>query len=720
MRALICLIICLPLCGQVKFTRILSSATANFPISALAVAPDGSVVAVGGTTAPDLPTTTGALQPKLYAETCISPPQFAPRRLTFACPDAFIIKLDPNGKIVFATYLGGNGVDSASSVAIDNAGNIYVAGSTQQNYYVSVSQLIDFPTTPGAKYTSRIGATFDGFVTKLDPGGKLIYSTLVPAIGNPKIAVNTAGEVYLTAQSVPMSFSLATSGSYQPSFATNFIVKINAAGSDFDYATYFGGLVSPPAIDAGGNVLFTGLDVINRDVGVTALNGSGSAPAYSSHFGGTGTQYVYDVGSAIRLDAQGDILVLGSARTDDFPFTREAFQDLAAVPGYKSFIAKLKPGGSEIVYAALFEQVLAFDVDPAGNAYVAMVGSYGFQTTPGATRRCMAGGASDLILAKLAPDGTLADASYLGGSGKDGTASFTPNLYSQDPGLLAIAAGRDGTVYIAGGTDSEDFPGAQGQTVNALSNFITRLRIADPSKSDAPCISLAVANSANLVEGAIAPGELVTLRGLGIGPDTGVAASDSIPFDLAGVRVLFDGVPGAILYAQSKQVNVQAPFEMTGPVSHIEVQYNGASSDVNPVRVVPVAPAIFQPYPSSGEALAFNEDGSINSLSNPAAKGSIVTLFGTGAGQFSGASTGGVNQGKAALGQDVQVGIGNFFPRENAEILYAGPASGASSGVFQINFRIPTDLKSDITFLNVSIGGVVNVEPVYDIWIAIK
>jgi uncharacterized protein (TIGR03437 family) len=136
-----------------------------------------------------------------------------------------------------------------------------------------------------------------------------------------------------------------------------------------------------------------------------------------------------------------------------------------------------------------------------------------------------------------------------------------------------------------------------------------------------------------------------------------------------------------------------------------------------------LSPAIFHPGTSTGQAIALNEDGTLNSLSNPAPRGSIVALWGTGGGQFNPAGvTGGLNPLNALGGfpQAVHVGIGNFLPRADAEVLYAGPSPGASSGVFQVNFRIPTTLVSAITFLNVTIAGTVDTDTVYDTWIVVK
>jgi hypothetical protein len=385
--------------------------------------------------------------------------------------DAFVMKLDPKGNIVFATYLGGNGADLATSVAVDPAGNIYVAGVTQVNYSNPSIAPIPFPTTAGAIYTQRSSAPIDSFVAKLNPSGtKLIYSTLIPAMYNPQVTVDAAGKAYFTAQPFQfISVVPATSGAYKTTPSGSFIARINPSGTSFEYATYFDGYVEGIAVDAAGDLYITGSGLFmtttdgstpatNGAVLIAELNSTGTGLIYATLFGGT-NRYNFDGGQAIRVDGQGNVYVLGQAVTQNFPTTPGVFQPSSSPPAWiaptnsHGFLAKFKPGGNTVVYSTFFTGAEVFDVDAAGNAYVIAKAVYGFPTTAGATRRCMAGGTSDLIIAKIAPDGTLTAATYLGGSGKDGTAPFLPNYPAQDPELQAVAVGSDGFVYVAGGTD---------------------------------------------------------------------------------------------------------------------------------------------------------------------------------------------------------------------------------------------------------------------------
>jgi uncharacterized protein (TIGR03437 family) len=178
----------------------------------------------------------------------------------------------------------------------------------------------------------------------------------------------------------------------------------------------------------------------------------------------------------------------------------------------------------------------------------------------------------------------------------------------------------------------------------------------------APSIS-AVANAASNTQGAIAPGELVAVLGSDLGPDA--------PADVSGVQVLFDGVAGSVVFASATQLNVVVPFELGGPVTMVQVQFNGLASAQMPVSVVPAAIGVFSADTSgSGAAIALNADGSVNSADRPAAPGSVVTVWATGAG--------------AAV--DARV-LTAQIDGQDAEILAVG--AGTIRGVIQVNVRIP-------------------------------
>ena len=185
------------------------------------------------------------------------------------------------------------------------------------------------------------------------------------------------------------------------------------------------------------------------------------------------------------------------------------------------------------------------------------------------------------------------------------------------------------------------------------------------------CLSNDVLNSATLSgSGGIAPGELVTLTGFGIGPDIGVVyqpdAQGNVPTQLAGVQVLFDGVPVPILYAQSRQINAIAPLGREQPGhTQVTVTYNNQQFGPAVATVIFGSPGIFRlQIGQSAQAAAINQDGTLNGPTNPAARGSIVAVWGTGYGQTDPpCSIGGLNVPDAAP----------LSPGISALIYYADP-----------------------------------------------
>lgn len=199
-----------------------------------------------------------------------------------------------------------------------------------------------------------------------------------------------------------------------------------------------------------------------------------------------------------------------------------------------------------------------------------------------------------------------------------------------------------------------------------------------------------VANAAANRVGAVAPGEVVSIYGQGIGPDQdspGVITEDGrLAASVSDTRILFDGVPAPLFYASAFQVNAQVPFEVAGRSSTV-VQgfYRDVPSNKVTLRVEESAPSLFT---TNGflDLLAVNQDGFRNSSTNPAAPGSIVTMYASGTGQTSPPSvTGRLAVPPYALPVGgVSLRIGGV----EAEVLYAGDAPGLV-GITQINVRVP-------------------------------
>ncbi len=246
------------------------------------------------------------------------------------------------------------------------------------------------------------------------------------------------------------------------------------------YSTYLGGGAddtgSGIAVDAAGNAYIVGSTQSSnfpttsgafqvnvrggRDVFVSKLNASGSALIYSTYFGGSAD----DGGSAIALDAAGNIYVSGSTQSADFPTTAGSIQPIFGGT-MDAFVVKLNSAGSALVYSTYlggssYDTGAGIAVDATGNAYVTgqtQRGSgAGFPVTPGSFQPTYGGGPYDAFVAKLNAAGTaLVYSSYLGG----GTAAA--GGYALDAGN-AIAIDGAGNAYVTGTTDSNNFPTTPG------------------------------------------------------------------------------------------------------------------------------------------------------------------------------------------------------------------------------------------------------------------
>jgi uncharacterized protein (TIGR03437 family) len=197
----------------------------------------------------------------------------------------------------------------------------------------------------------------------------------------------------------------------------------------------------------------------------------------------------------------------------------------------------------------------------------------------------------------------------------------------------------------------------------------------------------------------------MTLTGFAIGPDVGVAyqpgTQGQAPRELAGVQVLFDGKPAPVFYAQSRQINVLAPAELSGQTkTDITVTYRQATVGSLSSTVVDYgSPGIFRLQPGvSTQAAALNQDGTLNTPANPAARGSVVSIWGTGFGLTDPpCATGGLNApGSVSLAPGLSVSIADGSPPGvpvvYAPALYAGSAPALPCGVSQVNFLVPPHL----------------------------
>ena len=470
--------------------------------NAVAVDGSGDAYIAGLTVSSDFPVTGGAVQ--------------TTNNKTSNAYTAFVTKLNPQGTAaLYSTYLGGSTQDIANAIAVDGSGNAYVAGETSST---------DFPVTTGAyQTTNNTSGNEAGFVTKLNATGTaLIYSSYLGGSGADAvngIALDGSGDAFVTGFAGSADFPV-TAGAFQATnhatMGTAFVTEFNPTGAGLVYSTFLGGSFGDQAygitLDGSGNAYVAGwtgssdfpatagaFQTTNHDPGVTTgettkllgnafvakLNATGTGLFYATYMGGSlggsapRLTTVQDQASAISVDGSGNAYVAGFAYSTDFPVTAGAFQatnNSGSTGNSNAFVAAVNASGTGLLYSTylggsegnpatgiIAEGAYAIAVDGAGNAYVAgTTSSNNFPVTGGAFQVTNKDGFDSGYVTRLNPTGTaLLYSTYLGGSTSDGA--------------RAIALDATGNAYVAGLSDSVDFPISAGayQTKDKTTAFGT-------------------------------------------------------------------------------------------------------------------------------------------------------------------------------------------------------------------------------------------------------
>jgi uncharacterized protein (TIGR03437 family) len=596
---------------------------------------------------------------------------------------------------------------------VDQQGNVYVAGTTSP----PVGGVNTFPVTQGAAFAtqpSNTPAGEGGFISKLDPSGsQLIYSTFFPA-SVMAMAIDSESNVYVTGTGSPTSFP-TTIGAFQTApkssgvTSAGVVAKLDSSGSAVVYATYLSGSASGEyptsiAVDVSGNAFLTGytgsaefpvtpgafLTTLpgERSIFLSKLNPQGSGQVFSTFLG------VSTYWPSVKLDAKGSAFVAGSTASVSFPITAGAMPFSPALlvngstPGdvtpVSGFLTHFSLDGSSLIYSTFVGTVgyasATLDVDPVGNAVIAGVTSdASLPVGAAAFQPLYAGGTSDAYVARFTPDGQLSGATYLGGSLTD-SASL-------------IAFGPNGSVVVSGNTQSPSFPGIAQPIASVGVTFVTSI-----------FPSLTVLNAASYIATEIAPGEIVALKGYGMGPASGVIGSGAtLPTSLGGSSISFDGIAAPLLYVQSEQINAQVPWEVADRTltALTSIFPSQPQQTTTLVVVAPSLPGIFH---------VNNSDGSYNSPSNPAHPGGLISLYGTGGGSATPPGVTGKFWGLAAPLSSLTLPVSVTVNGENAAVSYAGSAPTLESGIFQINAIVPDDAVPSATgSISVTIGGTASV-----------
>jgi astacin len=194
---------------------------------------------------------------------------------------------------------------------------------------------------------------------------------------------------------------------------------------------------------------------------------------------------------------------------------------------------------------------------------------------------------------------------------------------------------------------------------------------------------------------AVAPGEIVSIFGANIGPAVGQStrpgADGRLPTSVEGFSVTFDQLAAPITYAGQNQLNVVVPYGLAGRTTTTVTVRRPAGNLANSVSVSPTFPGIFTANGTGmGPVAALNEDGSINSQSNPAPPGSVVVLYGTGAGVLERSFADGEVMPAQLVSPAARVLV--RFDKLSGQVQYAGAAPLLVNGALQVNVVVPPEV----------------------------
>jgi uncharacterized protein (TIGR03437 family) len=598
----------------------------------------------------------------------------------------WVSKINASGVPVFGVQIGGTlGV---KLIGADNAGDVLIAGISPGAG--------GLPVTPNAYSSSPSSGNNPAYACKLSSvDGTPIFCTYlnVSQVDLAGIGADAQGDVYILAGT-----------------ATKSIVT------------------TPGALNLG-----------SQNVMLLKLDPTGQKLLYSAAFGGNGK----DSPLALSVDARGDAYIMGDTTSTNFPGAAAG-----AIPTPSgSFVAKVNPTGSEILYASYGraqETPEALDVDPAGAAYVS--GTVG--TGPIYVRKYSADGtavAYETVLPGSEPSYVVPGyaGTYVSGASVDSAGILTmfgytnsikfpahsslatcpalnrsyPAVFPKMTYMLRLAAAGSvlqstfflpTQVGLGSGSilsTQQDVGWVAGITTTQVFGRIVYpigvIRLGPAATPISPVNVGCVANGAALEAGSIAPGEIITIFGSGLGPATPQSymldPSGRVASTLAGVQVTFDGTSAPLLYVQDGQINAIAPWGLAGKLTtEMCVIYNENQQCAAPL-VGAAAAGVF--VADSGNAAAVNQDGTLNSTANPAPVGSIVSIYATGLGPISPTPIDGsiVQLPLPVLANPVQILFAGQPTDPNTlpppilgEVLYAGPAPLEVGGLFQINVRIPS------------------------------
>lgn len=371
----------------------------------IAVDPSGNAYVAGSTLSNDFPVTMGGNFNAGSTAQCGDPSNPLNK---IPCSDAFVVKYDPAGTKLYATYLGGLSEDAATAIAVNNAGEAYVTGVT----YSAAS----FPTPAGFQSVFR-GGVGDAFILKLDINGTVSYGSYLGGSGwdqGQAIALDNSGNIYITGAT--NSGDLPVTGVQQGVYAGGgydaFVAKINpGASNQLQYLTYWGGSMQDQSFGiavnkATGAAVVVG-ETMSPDFPVSAALqptwfgggknswgdgfvsefNSGGFMVWSTYLGGSDDDWF----DAVALDGTGGIYVAGTSFSSGFP-TAHPYQSAAGANG-------------DAILFKMEDQPVTDDLQVSASGAPDPVGSGGTLTYQVVVNNASAHAASGVVIQATLPGG---------------------------------------------------------------------------------------------------------------------------------------------------------------------------------------------------------------------------------------------------------------------------------------------------------------------------
>lgn len=658
----------------VEWTQQIVNSNPAFPwdqAKAIAIDPAGNIYVAGVTYSTGLATTAGVVQPSFAGggKACRDA-----LGVSIPCSDAFVAKYDSQGGLIFLTYLGGTRDEIVNSVVADASG-VYISGSTGS---------ANFPVTANTFGVAPPLSGYANFVTKLSAdGSSIVYSALINVNSNAFGGIGTNSA--FIAVGANSTFYVATVVGSDVNAESCSLQRVDPASTTVLASTSF---------PANCGALATGPDGAVYIAGLTSGGLPATAGEWQSEPAGGDDFYV------AKLDAS--LSTVEWATYVGTPANESGVPYLAVNSDSEVFLAsfdlvRLSPDGTRALYATnLPVHPTAIAADANGQVVLSVTGN-SFLAVGGpwpCTQAVSPIVIRDLIL-RFDASGNPNFATWSGPS-VPAAGLVVP---SPDHLLVAgdVALPEEGLPETPFGLPSIPLFNGAFPITSMLSTIPGPPQLVGTCvvQSGSPYLrATALPGADGSGQAGIAPGEVISIYGTGIGPAQGIqipARSLSYPTSLGGVQVFFDDIAVPLLYVSANQINAVAPFELAGKSSTV-VRVQGTDAATNAVQV-PVAL-------SAPEILnVANADATANSHANPAHIGDIITIYASGAGLMFPDAADGLVPTSAARGIQLQVSItvGGTLPPDfpmminpqPAAIYYLGEAPLQISGIVQINFQIP-------------------------------